>query len=94
MWLSVCFRPTDCGGSPRGQVETCTTLCGVFQSTTLQCALCTTKKEPTRVTQEGVNTGAFLFLLVFFFVPLSSCGAWFNFYREKEGCGRSFPSST
>ena len=39
--------------------------------------------EPTGVTQEGVNTGAFFFFLFSFFAPPSSCGACLHFYREK-----------
>ena len=55
--------------SPWSRGDVYYTLRCISEYYTLQCALCTTKKEPTRVTQEGVNTGAFLFLLVFFFCP-------------------------
>ena len=49
--------------------------------------------EPTGVTQEGVNTGAFFFFLCFFFAPPSSCGACLNFL-SREGFGCPYPSST
>ncbi len=46
--------------------------------------------EPTEVTQEGVNTGAFFFFLcIFFCAPPSPCGACLHFYREK---GSAVPS--
>ena len=49
--------------------------------------------EPTRVTQEGVNTGAIIFFLCFFSAPPSSCGACLHFL-SREGFGRPCPSST
>ena len=40
--------------------------------------------EPTGVTQEWVNTGAFFFFLCFLFAPPSSCGAWLHFFIAKR----------
>ena len=63
MCVCVCVFLIYFGDSPTDQAGRVTSLCVYSGDYTLQRVFC--PSEPTGVTQEGVNTGAFFFFLLF-----------------------------
>ncbi len=66
--MCVCVFVSCIGDSPSGQGETCVLHFAVYLEDYTYSAYFSVRLEPTEVTQEGVNTGAFIFFL-YSFVP-------------------------
>ena len=99
--VCVCDLPIYFGDSPTDQSKTCTSLCSVFRGLHFAAYFSVLLNLP-RVTQEGVNIGAFFFfffdapptpaVLAFIFIAKGSAFPFPHFLDAGDGKPRNGPS--